>query len=410
MNYPLYLGDWFNYESLSVSFFVSALIAIIMVYIYLIRVAFSAITGLLSALVLLGVTPGILAYSALDDPSTPYFYFCYVFPIMFLMVFSRYKIGTSFTGHFAEKTSVKNIYSLRIIPVQILLLISFMLLLYFIIKNYSVLSWSGLDDVYTQRALSKDRFGAVEKYLYLFMKYVGGGLSIVLSIYLKKYLYYIFFLLIFLFDYFLGAHKFSIGIILFVTSYIVYLKYLSKYLGGDSLFFFYTAFGISLLFSILITLFKSVASIAPYLIATYDRVFFVTVGIFARNYDYVTINGFFYGGSSIMGRLLGSEPRDVYYVIGEEYWSKGVMANTDIISDGFINFGYLGVIVTVFIFWLSLNKVDDRVYLTSIRCLYPLTVLYSISAIFSLGFSIALLSGGLFFYFILIKCLFKKEL
>jgi hypothetical protein len=267
-----------------------------------------------------------------------------------------------------------------------------------------------LDDVYTQRALSKDRFGAVEKYLYLFMKYVGGGLSIVLSIYLKKYLYYIFFLLIFLFDYFLGAHKFSIGIILFVTSYIVYLKYLSKYLGGDSLFFFYTAFGISLLFSILITLFKSVASIAPYLIATYDRVFFVTVGIFARNYDYVTINGFFYGGSSIMGRLLGSEPRDVYYVIGEEYWSKGVMANTDIISDGFINFGYLGVIVTVFIFWLSLNKVDDRVYLTSIRCLYPLTVLYSISAIFSLGFSIALLSGGLFFYFILIKCLFKKEL
>jgi hypothetical protein len=129
MNYPLYLGDWFNYESLSVSFFVSALIAIIMVYIYLIRVAFSAITGLLSALVLLGVTPGILAYSALDDPSTPYFYFCYVFPIMFLMVFSRYKIGTSFTGHFAEKTSVKNIYSLRIIPVQILLLISFMLLL-----------------------------------------------------------------------------------------------------------------------------------------------------------------------------------------------------------------------------------------------------------------------------------------
>ena len=144
-----------------------------------------------------------------------------------------------------------------------------------------------------------------------------------------------------------------------------------------------------------------------YFVALYDRMFFVTSGIFARNYDYITRYDFFYGGSSFLGRLIGSEPREVYYVIGAEYWSDGVMANTDIISDGFVNFGFLGSIFSLLFLWLIFNKVDNRTYVHSFRFIYPLTIMYSISSIFSLGLTIAFLSGGLFFYVFLIKYLFK---
>ena len=190
----------------------------------------------MSALILLGVAPGVLVYSEFDDPSTIYFYGCYVLPLIILMLFNRAKLNTNLKSQFIKDSVFIKDVSLRTLPVNILLLIATLLLVFFFVKNYSVLSWSGLDDVYTQRALSKLRFSVLDKYFYLFMKYVGG-LSIAAMIYTGKYIYYLLFFLIFFFDYLLGAHKFSIAIIFFMTSYLIYIKFFSSYFGGVKLFF-----------------------------------------------------------------------------------------------------------------------------------------------------------------------------
>lgn len=79
------------------------------------------------------------------------------------------------------------------------------------------------------------------------------------------------------------------------------------------------------------------------------------------------------------------------------------MANTDIISDAFVNFGLYGVAITLLIFRLLVTKKDDKFFMNYHGAFYPIAAFFSISAIFSLGFSISLLTCGLIYFFIFLK-------
>ena len=96
-----------------------------------------------------------------------------------------------------------------------------------------------------------------------------------------------------------------------------------------------------------------------------------------------------------------------YYVIGDYYFSSGVVANADIISDGYVNFGMVGAIMQIFILWLFIGERDNRIFITNYMVIFPLTVVYGM-VLFSMGLQTALLTGGMLFFFLLVKFGFKE--
>ena len=384
----LYLGDWFDFEFSFFSLFSSVVFGFFTLYLFLKKISGIYIT-LFSAVILLGVVPAIVIYSYSSDASKYYFYLSYVFFLFLFSFFLRRKVSLSKCHGSCEDLKI-DIRFFRLIG-----LIGLILFVYFLLKNISHLNFSSLDDVYVQRAISRELVVGFEKYLYLFMKYGAGYSFVFLAFYFKSYLYFITFSVIFFFDYLLGAHKFSLFVIILMFIFFISVKYKSLLKIKVEYLFFSLSFYFLLTLSVFMHLVKDIY--IPYVIAIYDRLYFVLAGIFARNYDYVQSNGLFYGGSSKIGTIAGAEPVDVYYAIGAYYWTDGVMANTDIISDAFVNFGALGVFVTLLIFWALFNKVDDKFFYQNRYVFIPVVTIYSISAVYSLGLSIALLSGGLIY-------------
>ncbi|QBZ83715.1 hypothetical protein GHNINEIG_01776 [Hydrogenovibrio crunogenus] len=386
--FSLYLGGWFDFEFSWFSLFSSVIFGLLILYTFLKKIN-SIYSMLMSAIVFFGVLPAIVIYSYTGDVSKYYFYFFYVFLLLLFSFFGRREVKFSKKQDISKQAKV-NVGVLRLIG-----LLGLILFFYFLFKNFSNLSFASFDEVYDQRALSKELIIGFDKYLYLFMKFGSGFAFVLLAFYFKSFFYFFMFAIIFIFDYLLGAHKFSLFVIALTFVFFVYVKY--KFLSKIKLeyLFFTICFYFLLMISILIHTVKD--DFLPYVVAIYDRLYFVTAGIFSRNYEYVNIHGFFYGGSSKIGSIFSAEPVDVYSAIGAYYWADGVVANTDIISDAYVNFGILGVFITLFVFWGVFNRVDDKFFNQNKDVFLPVLILYSISAVYSLGLSIALLSGGLMY-------------
>ncbi len=390
--YYLYLGDWFDYKFDLLSFAISMIVGMIIFNLYF-HYAKTVIGGLLSALICLGVIPSVVVFSFSTNEVSCSFFISYVIFVVLLLV-SCNRPGNNTADNVV-------IYKPNTKLMAVIAVIGALLLLYFAFSNYSYLVFSGIDSIYEQRSISKTLISGFKNYLYVFMKYAAGYSLVFLAFYYKKAYFLMMFGLIFTFDYMLGAHKFSLLVMLVVVVFYISYFYIGFLRRNYHLMFFYCSFSFLVLISALLHF--SSSAIKGYVVAIYDRLFFVTSGIFARNYDYVSKNDYFYGGSSKVGLLFSADPVDVYYVIGEYYWSRGVMANTDIISDAFVNFGLYGVAITLLVFRLLVTKKDDKFFMRYHGAFYPIAALFSISAIFSLGFSISLLTGGLIYFFIFLK-------
>lgn len=394
----LYLGSFFTYNQ-NWKLLITTYVSVIPFVAYIVYMAKERIFSmLLSTLMIVGVLPGIPAYIFSDRP--PYtFIFLYVCIVFLVSLISIPKLNFRKRSMRREP---QNKVNLKVLHFFVSVGCTFFI--YLMLKYNSIISLSSFSDVYTQRSIFAGAVSTWEIYLIVFSKYIAAYSSLMISIVLRQKRYLLPVVFIYTSDYLLASHKASLLLMLFSIIYYFKLSHIDlkkKYFP----FVFTSIFSFSILLNISIYFQWKITGI---LISLYDRGFHVTAGLFSRFYDFTLNNYHFYGGSGILGKIFnGIESGGFYtFVIGEEYFSEGVRANADIIADGYINFGITGSIVMLSLLCLFFNKKDNQVFSDNFRLLMPLTFIYSI-VLFSMGLQTSLLTGGMFFFILLIKFGFK---
>jgi len=398
----LYLGRFFDYN-LNIGN---------VVLVYFMSVPFIALSlknsldkifpMLLSTLIILGVLPGVIIYSLSNDKSMLTFFIFYIYIIFIFSLFSRKEIILNLNEeeNYISTTKVINLKVLQIFGV-----IGFVFYIYLTIKYFNIINFRGINEVYIQRSLFASIVSGWEVYLITFSKYISAFSFLIIAINLRNIYYLYPTIFIYLIDYSLAAHKASILLLVFAIFYYTVLSKLNI-----KRYYFISLFIVISIFSLLLQLniyFSTAWSVN--LVGLYDRVFHVTSGLFARFYEFANENYFFYGGSGILGKLFSGVNEAYTFVIGETYFSENVRANADIIADGYINFGIIGSFLQLFILWLFFNKTDDSTFERNFNSLIPLILIYSM-VLFSMGLQTSLLTGGMFFFILLVKFGFKTTL
>jgi hypothetical protein len=96
------------------------------------------------------------------------------------------------------------------------------------------------------------------------------------------------------------------------------------------------------------------------------------------------------------------------YMIGQIYLKSDVTdANNGLIADGFMNFGYFGIILWAIVFAMLVQTADTLVKSKNIKVLYPIMILTFYAMVNSALFT-TILTHGLFVVFI-VAFLYEKE-
>lgn len=392
----LYLGTFFDYNLDILNIITSFLISVPIITLLISRNTNNIFIMLTSLIIIVGVLPGSILYSLSSLESKYTFYTLYILAILILSIKSPKKINviSSADNNISQNTTMNPKF------IKIFAFLGFLFYIYLDIKYFSILSFQGISDVYIQRSLFKSVVLGWEVYLIAYSKYISASCFLMLALYYKKFTYLIPLVYIYVSDYLLAAHKTSIALMLFS---LIYYKYLYK-MDVNKLYIL-LIITIVFIFTVALQFVNYINSDFMYtLVGLYDRIFFVTASLFARFYDFANNNYFFYGGSGVLGEILSSiSVKDSYIlVVGKEYFSDGVVANADLIADGYINFGFLGAMVPLFILSILFNRYDNYVYSKNFILLFPITFVYSL-ILFSMGLQTTLLTGGMFLYILIIK-------
>jgi len=396
----LYLGRFFEYdfdiENLAFAYIISVPFIASILQLSLKKI----FPMLLSTLMILGVLPGIIIYALSNNSSMTTFFIFYIYVIFILSLFTRKEIELNIQD---PQHSLAHSKKINLKVLQVFGFIGFIFYIYLTVKYVSILQFRSINDVYIQRSLFASVVSGWEVYFITFAKYISAFSFLIIAINLRKISYLLPTIYIYLIDYALAAHKASIVLLLFS---IFYYTVLSKV--NIKRYYFIALFIVIFIFSLLLQLsIYFSASWSVNLVGLYDRVFHVTSGLFARFYEFANENYFFYGGSGILGKIFSGVNEAYTFIIGEAYFSENVRANADIIADGYINFGIIGSFLQLFILWLFFNRTDDHTFETNFNSLIPLILIYSM-VLFSMGLQTALLTGGMFFFVLLIKFGFKE--
>lgn len=393
----LYLANFFNYKKdyISVLFYYILTIPFIT---FIVKNSFSQIFSfLLSTIIILGVLPGIVIYSLSDDKSIIIFILMYVYLVFIFSIFSRKNINFNITNNNSE------IYTKNYNILKLFGFIGFFFYFYLVIKYFNYISLTGLNDVYIQRNIFTNLVITWEAYLITFSKYISAFSFLSVAIISKNKMYLIPAIFIYLIDYSLAAHKGSIVLCAFVIFYYFINEKITIKIYYRIVFI--TIFLISLIMNLSIYL---NTNLKITVVSLYDRIFHVTSGLFARFYDFANENYFFYGGNGLIGKLFYGVDEPYMLVVGEYYFSENVVANADLIADSYLNFGVVGTIIAIFLLWTIFGKKDNSTYKANVVLLLPFLFVYSIN-LFSMGLQTTLLTGGMIFFIILFKSVFKIE-
>lgn len=356
---------------------------------------------LLSTLLIVGVLPGVVVLCFDMHSVTSYFFMFFVY---LLFIFSLLKSNFIFTKKNITKEVKQYEIEMNVKLFKIIGFIGFFIYLYVFIRYINFLDFKSMGEVYVQRALSKELISNAEGYLIMFTKNLAAFSLLILALKFRMQLYVWMVVFIFATDYAFGAHKSS----LFVIAYtLFYYYFLSKF----DLKKYYYVFATILIVLVSILLNYVIVVDHPYLtkvIGLYDRAFHTNIGLFARIYEYCNEFGFFYGGNGFIGKLFldAEDAISGTKTIGSYFFYDGVQSNTNFIANGYLNFGYIGSFVQIFILWLLFNKKDDFVFKTNFIIILPLIFMYS-KLLNSVGIQTALLSGSMILFVFLIKYGFK---
>ena len=282
-------------------------------------------------------------------------------------------------------------------PVLILGALGVIIYLYLAFKYRQLLSLPNFDEVYSVRAAFRDAAAGWEKYAATFAKFVSAFSLATYAIATKRLFPFAGVIFIFSADYMLDGNKMSIAYMLFACgAYIFIVVWKQKYQPYVP---------VLLLCIILTAICIGIIANLPasnYMIALYDRGFDVSATLFADYFDFAHQMGFLNGGNGLLGRLFDAVPINYYHAIGERYFGPETSANADMISDAYVNFGTLGVVVAMVILRLFFDARDNIAYEGNREIVAMFLFPYS-TALLSMGLQTALITGGFAFGLITLK-------
>jgi len=282
---------------------------------------------------------------------------------------------------------------------KILLIVSFLLLLPFFIKYGTNLNFNVFlfQDIYEVRAISAEGNNIFTNYFYSWLTRVILPFLIVYGVIKKKKIFIMIGIISTLYLFLVAAHKsvfFGLIILLYLNLFQGYYKKIFALLITVIVVFFS---------GLLIYIFDNNVIVSSMFLR---RVFFLPTLLNNYYFDFFDGNHLYLSHSIF--KSIVHYPYDMVpsHVIGLEYFHNANMgANNGIISDGFMNFGYIGIAINVIIFSLII-KFFQSIQLNEL--LFPIVF----SFIFSINSSAlltVLLTHGLF-VFIVMSLLFNKKL
>ncbi len=330
--------------------------------------------------------PSLISYSSKGIYSAELLIYHQLF-FYCLIIFSKFKLDLSFFP------TINKSQGLIVLTIIVLLgAIPFIIVLgpHINLKNLLLI------DIYETRRIMSYNTNPFFAYLYSPFTKIIIPLIIVMSIEQKKSLFTIIGVLLLLLFFLFGGHK-------------------TVYLGLGVLLLFYK-FSYKKIILIVAKLSIALAIIAMVLaffnydmlwILIFRRVHFIPALLDICYYDLFQ-NNYLYWSEGILKRFFNS-PYDVNHVrvVGEIYFKKPKMAaNNGLISDGFMNFGTIGVIIHIFLisfYFLIINNLNIK---PKYFGLYLLVILSFISSALT---TVLLTHGGLVLIFISIFILNEKE-
>ena len=361
---------------------------------------------LLSTLTLMGVLPSIIICAFSTNTAISTFFIFYIYFIFIFSLFSRKAIVVKPSHQRPIKGYENTRDNINWKIFKVIGWLGVVFYIYLMVKYRNILHFSPFGDIYEQRSLFKGIVLGWEGYIIMYSKSIAAYSFLALAIGNRSIKYIFPLIFIYFVDYLLAAHKASMASIIFA---LVYYFYLSK-LDLKRYYFMALAFAVGVISAFLqygIWLSREWVTLV---IGLYDRMFHVTFGLFARMYDFVETNYYFYGGTGLLGKIFSGvdNGKASTIVIGEYYFGENIQANADIIADGYLNFGYLGSFMELFILWIIFNRKDNKVYEKHFVLLLPFIFIYS-RLLFSTGLQIVLLSGVMFVFILLVKFGFRTK-
>lgn len=206
-------------------------------------------------------------------------------------------------------------------------------------------------DIYEIRAMAKGKEVFFSGYFFNWLAKIILPILIVYSISLRKYLITSLGIILLLYLYLTTAHK-TVFLSLFI---IIGIYLLAKYKNFDSIILI----GILALITIvqLIDVFNWSIMPASLFIR---RMLFVPAQLNIHYFDFFDEKPV-YWAHSVLGRFI-EYPYDLLpnYLIGKEYFGKAAMsANNGLISDGFMNLGYIGILINILILSLFFHIIAN---------------------------------------------------
>ena len=271
-------------------------------------------------------------------------------PVGVLVIFLIPMVAVSCTSRiisnkkFERKSfKINNNNAIYVVTILIVLLLPFFL-------EMDTANWRNLlfEDIYETRDLSRVSSSALMSYLAAPLAKVLLPILLIIALDKKAWLQALFaffgIIVVFLTK---GAQKdIVMGLLLILFCYIVakkrsYLKSLTYLTAGVSI--------AAAICSILYKLFK-----VPLITTYFRRLFFVGPALSQRYYEYFSVNSFTYYTHTRIGHyLFGSGERvPLTTWFGAEVIGSGVNSNTGIFIEGFVSFGYIGVIIASIVFAL----------------------------------------------------------
>lgn len=259
-----------------------------------------------------------------------------------------------------------------------------------------------LKDVYETRGLFSDKLKGILSYLYHLSVKTILPISLIFFMIRKKYVLVGLYFLILIYLFVISGNKF----VYFTSVLLIYFYYIGKDYVSKINYFFLIALGLFLLFPILD--YGVIQVEKPILSGTFvNRFLFIPALLTQWYFDFFEGKPFYFAESHLFNQVVNS-PYDmpVGFLISKVYLhTTDAYANNGIVSDGFMNLGYIGVLLFSVLFSvvfgvfnsLNLNKGYFGLFFS---------IIYMI---LSVQFLSCFITGGILIFFILAVFLLRDN-
>jgi O-antigen polymerase len=299
--------------------------------------------------ILLGVfsfLPNLILYSMMNINIGPSLSLFFALQLIAFISTIQFKVRPLNSG-----IKINNLF---IIGITLILVLPFILKYNFQV-NFKTLLFK---DIYTTRALFSERLGYISSYFLFWLTRVSAPVLLIYGLIRKKRIFILISIVILLYIYMISGHK-----AVFMASFVLIFFY---YTGKDyysKLFYFLFAL---LCFIILIPIIDLLINRNLFHAIFITRVFFMPALLNFCYFDFFDSNYIFLSHSIFSSFIEYPFVLEPANLIGFEYFGRPEMhANNGVISDGFKNFGYIGVFIFSFlysVFFAIINslKLDIR--------------------------------------------------